>query len=378
MAKTSARQVVSCGLIILTMAIGTVPVSAQDVEVQGTDIIFLAGRTDVTIPPLSERGGDANNLDPSFPIVRAYWIDPPRTDFRQETFPQSLPASGGQRFTFNAPRLPSEDGGYVHYGVGDGGGSDWQTGTRGVDGGYPGYQFGSTNVDSLGGISGYKGPQGALVGVFLDDANPKDAAAPATLDFSTAGIGKDFENLTPALGQVFFIGDGYTSDGLQQIFVAPPSATRLFLGTADAYAWNGHPGFYEDNNGYFFLTVSQPLEVAIDVKPGSDPNCFNLNGHGVIPVAILGGPDLDVATVNTDPNATYPLSFNSLDVRVRGNKGPLCSIENANADEYLDLVCHFEDDAAQWLEGTEGSGVLRGELLNGTLIEGSDSICIVP
>jgi hypothetical protein len=31
-----------------------------------------------------------------------------------------------------------------------------------------------------------------------------------------------------------------------------------------------------------------PLRVPIDIKPGSYPNCFNNDGNGVIPVAILG------------------------------------------------------------------------------------------
>ena len=44
----------------------------------------------------------------------------------------------------------------------------------------------------------------------------------------------------------------------------------------------------------FYLVVA----VGIDIKPGSDPNCFNNNGHGVIPVAILGTVDFDVGTVD--------------------------------------------------------------------------------
>ena len=39
------------------------------------------------------------------------------------------------------------------------------------------------------------------------------------------------------------------------------------------------------------------------------------------------------------------LSFGGLSVRVRGNKGPLCSTEDWNEDGYTDLVCHFEDDS---------------------------------
>jgi hypothetical protein len=120
------------------------------------------------------------------------------------------------------------------------------------------------------------------------------------------------------------------------------------------------------------------ITVAVDIKPGSDPNCFRLNGNGVIPVAVLGSPDFDVSLVDTDPFSSAPLSFNGLKVRVRGKKGPLCSQEEVNGDVYTDLVCHFEDDPNEWLEGEDQTAMLLGTLLDGTQIEGADSICIVP
>jgi hypothetical protein len=52
-------------------------------------------------------------------------------------------------------------------------------------------------------------------------------------------------------------------------------------------------------------------EVEIDIKPGSYPNCFNINGHGVIPVAILGSADFDVAQIDVTT-----LDFAGLQVRV--------------------------------------------------------------
>ncbi len=112
--------------------------------------------------------------------------------------------------------------------------------------------------------------------------------------------------------------------------------------------------------------------VAIDIKPGSDPNCFNLDGQGVIPVAILGGARLDVGLV--DPTS---LLLDGLEVRVRGRRGPLCSFEDSNGDGYTDLVCHFEDDPESWLGGTE-TATLRGALYDGREFEASDSICVVP
>ena len=72
------------------------------------------------------------------------------------------------------------------------------------------------------------------------------------------------------------------------------------------------------------------------------------------------------------------LSFNGLEVRVKGKKGPLCSVEDSNGDEFLDLVCHFEDNPSEWSLGDEQNSILEGELIDGTLIQGIDSICIVP
>jgi len=112
--------------------------------------------------------------------------------------------------------------------------------------------------------------------------------------------------------------------------------------------------------------------VTIDIKPGSDPNCFNLNGHGVIPVSILGNGTFDVSNVDQSS-----LSFGGLNVRVRGNKGPFCGSEDTNNDGFLDLVCHFQNDASNWEPGN-GHATLTGMLLDGTDIEGTDSICVVP
>jgi hypothetical protein len=133
---------------------------------------------------------------------------------------------------------------------------------------------------------------------------------------------------------------------------------------------------------YNFIIVGPLVEtIQIDIKPSSFPNCLNINGHGVIPVAILGSEDLDVTSIDTST-----LRFAGLEVRVRGNKGPLCHIEDVSGDftypegapdGYLDLVCQFEDDPDAWESG-DGEGILNGELFDETPIEGSDSICIKP
>lgn len=116
---------------------------------------------------------------------------------------------------------------------------------------------GNTDILAANGIAGIVDHQKTqfLVGVFLGNANP--ARPPARLDFSDAAQGSSFAELSPALGQPFYIGDGMTPSGLQQRFVIPPGATRLYLGFADAFSFQGPPGAYADNTGGLSVTLTQ-------------------------------------------------------------------------------------------------------------------------
>ncbi|MDB5294133.1 MAG: hypothetical protein JWO31_116 [Phycisphaerales bacterium] len=96
------------------------------------------------------------------------------------------------------------------------------------------------------GIANVKAPIGAMVGVFVTDADPAASAAPAPLDFSSAAA-RDFVSLSPGLKQPFFIGDGRRADGTVQQFVVPAGATRFYVGMMDAWQWN-------DNKGSFPVT----------------------------------------------------------------------------------------------------------------------------
>ncbi|RYD60597.1 MAG: hypothetical protein EOP83_19010, partial [Verrucomicrobiaceae bacterium] len=91
----------------------------------------------------------------------------------------------------------------------------------------------SCDLNAVGGISGYLNGNNtpALVGVFIGAAQP--STPPARLDFSTSQIGENFTTLAPALGQVFFIGDGLTSEGLSQQFTIPAGAEKLYFGYPD-------------------------------------------------------------------------------------------------------------------------------------------------
>lgn len=119
------------------------------------------------------------------------------------------------------------------------------TGSVDYNGGTPseptdGNEPGSRGAEN--GISGFTAHWNTLVGVFLDDSQPDSSDAPEALDFSSGGF--DYPALAPALKQVFFIGDGVTSDGTPQQVIVPPGATRLYLGTTDGSGWYNNTGSF--------------------------------------------------------------------------------------------------------------------------------------
>lgn len=206
-------------------------------RIPGTAVIFFANRSDITIPPLGGGIGD-------FPLTRNC-LDAPCEGFLEETFPVRFGVTSGATVTISA------FGGMDYYG--------YTQPSVGPDGDLT---PGEGSIQPLEGISGFDGPEGALVGVFLSNANPKGAMPPETLNFGPDGLGTGFASLHPALGQIFFIGDGQTGTGAgpQQTFVAPAGATRFFLGIADAFAFWGVPGAYDDNKGAFYAQVTGVLQ----------------------------------------------------------------------------------------------------------------------
>jgi hypothetical protein len=116
--------------------------------------------------------------------------------------------------------------------------------------------------------------------------------------------------------------------------------------------------------------------VDIDIKPGSDPNCFNNDGHGVIPVAILGSADFDVTQINPST-----VELEGLAIRAVGKSNKLLAhIEDVNGDGFPDLVVKIEDTDGTFTSGA-GTAAVTGNLLeefNGTEFQGTDFICIVP
>jgi hypothetical protein len=223
-----------------------------DMTVLGTDSIFLAGRTDLTIP------------DPSQPWPGGLGRHPvPTPEELQETLPPIVTVRAGQVIKAASPAF----GGISFYnGYGD-------SGAHGIFG--PSGGSGETNLLGFGGISGFLSDGGGpLVGVFLDESIP-NGVAPPRLDFTASGIGTDFLALAPVLGQVFYIGDGITSEGVFQEFIAPFGATRLALGIPDGFGFDGAPGAYDDNDGMYRLRIDVPEPTTLTLM------CLALTGIGL-------------------------------------------------------------------------------------------------
>lgn len=116
----------------------------------------------------------------------------------------------------------------------------------------------------------------------------------------------------------------------------------------------------------------EPLDVRIDLKPGSSDNCVNVGLKGVIPVAVLGSSTLGVQQVRTDGT----LRLGTLPVQTHKGRSQ-CSIGEVNGDAYPDLVCHFVNSRSNWQAG-QNTVTLTGQLASGVAIEASDSVCLKP
>jgi len=123
-----------------------------------------------------------------------------------------------------------------------------------------------------------------------------------------------------------------------------------------------------------------PLRVYIDIKPGSDPNSINLSENGLLPVAILASPKVDVETI--DPET---ITIGKVLLAARGSKKApklAYSLEDVNGDGKADIMMTFFDVQMLVNEGVLGATtdalILTATLDDGTLIEGIDSVRILP
>lgn len=117
--------------------------------------------------------------------------------------------------------------------------------------------------------------------------------------------------------------------------------------------------------------VPRLRHVPIDIHPGSNPNSINPNSQGTIPVAILSTSTFDAPSTVDTSTLTFGRTGHELSLAFCGMG------EDVNGDGLLDLVCHFTTQTAGFRPG-DTVGILRGLLVNGTPIVGTDSVRTVP
>jgi hypothetical protein len=92
---------------------------------------------------------------------------------------------------------------------------------------------------------------------------------------------------------------GYTGDTLSSLDIIDAEGFYDYTGLTNYYFTVVDGWFDAIGLWWQTMTISRiPVEVPVDIKPGSCPNPFNMMGRGDLPVAILGTADLDVSTID--------------------------------------------------------------------------------
>jgi hypothetical protein len=113
-----------------------------------------------------------------------------------------------------------------------------------------------------------------------------------------------------------------------------------------------------------------PQQITIDIKPGDDGNAVNPRSRGLLLVAVLGGPALDITRLERESLRFGP--------RSAGAAGPVAAslderLQDINNDGFMDLVAQF----SIWQSGLSCdsvAAVLIGTTVDGIAIEGADRL----
>ncbi len=144
---------------------------------------------------------------------------------------------------------------------------------------------------------------------------------------------------------------------LSQVVTAPPSLAAIVDDMVD--------------NLLLVTELTTPtIPTDLDIRPGNNPNSVSLRSRGTIPVAILSTADFDAPSEVDEDSLTFG--------RI-GDEDSLvfcAGSEDVNSNGLLDLVCHFDTQAASFQQG-DTAGILMGNTIDGVPIQGGDSVRIV-
>ena len=209
--------------------------------------------------------------------------------------------------------------------------------------------------------------------------DPTDPFGPGNpLDVWVSKTGADWEQVSDSPWNAADPADGkYDFDVLSGWFRGEEGyrpAIFTFGGDRETFDFTDLTNFLNvDNDVWRFAPPIESELVKIDIKPGSDRSCININGRGTVPVAVLGSARFDISQIDRTT-----LSFAGLDVGENGKGQLRCREKDTNIDGYWDLICRFDDDTAKWAPDNESEATLTGNLLDGSAFQGTSSFCLRP
>lgn len=135
-------------------------------------------------------------------------------------------------------------------------------------------------------------------------------------------------------------------------------------------------------------TADVVSSLVVDIKPQSCPNPLNVRSRGVLPVAIVGTSvldvtEIDVATITLEGVAPRRTALSDVTTPFNGAYEEDCfDCTDEGPDGLEDLILLFSRQEIVAVLGPVADReclelVLTAELLDGTPVEGSDSIIIL-
>jgi len=205
--------------------------------------------------------------------------------------------------------------------------------------------------------------------------NPEGSSVLVTGRSWSDGTGYDYQTLaySAATGQELWSA---RYDGSASAYDSPSTTRSLAISPdgSTVFVTGESEGIGTDRD-YATLAYSLPVWVDIDIKPGSDTNPINPRSRGVIPVALLGSDefdvaDVDVSTLRFGPSEAGP-AHNLSDSFIYNDH-----LQDVNLDGIMDLVVHTRTQETG-IQCGDSEAMLTGALLSGDLFLGTDALALV-